>query len=1024
MKPVRLTMQAFGPYSEQETIDFRDAVDAGLFGIYGQTGSGKSTIFSAVTFALFGEAAKAEQETPSLRSDNADANRPTEVEFVFDIADRRYVVRRRPEQSRPKQRGNGETRDPHEAWLFDATGMALDDITPERPGKVIEEKKVGPVGKAIEDLLGYGADQFRQIVLLPQGRFEAFLAADTKARLGILRDLFDVSLYRRLAARMKADADAVERQFRTEREVFARRLDAEGFESLDALKSGIEESETSYSDLARVEINQREAQKKAYAALEAAKALDRLFETAINASNDVTALRQQASEIDAIAKKLQSAERARLLLDVERHVLETTTELATAKAALDVSAQKLAAATAAETRARAVHENEEAKASEIDQFRREIETMQRHQQTIERSIAISQAVAQATDQRGKSQASLQKSLDAITALLARKQRQQDGLKAARLTASKRQELLTKRTQLEHAITQAEVVEKVHADVASSKALVDTLSARHLGEQESASEAKSTFIEAERQLSSAQALHLASKLVPGEPCPVCGASDHPIPATGSPHHAGLDAAFRQTKELWEQRQSAERSTHANLVSAQSILVERQKRLAELNPSERPLVELRAELATIKHDIEALGPVLDIARAEGQLEETEERIVADEKIRDQHRSALQTAETELATARVRLEEMLSDIPEEHREATRLAELIASRADVLTRREDARKTARETATTARETALSSMKEQESAQKRMEEQRLRLSRAQDEFASRLEAATLTHEEYLALKPAFATIDQDRESVENYRRALFVAEETARKAKEAVATLDRPALPPFEMALQEADITLQKAQEVLATAAARRDQLNKLLAELADTISRLEKAEAESGPLRELAALFDSKNSHNLDLETFAIGAMFDQVLIAANQRLNPMSAGRYTLERALEGSGRGRRGLGIQVHDTYTGKPRPTATLSGGESFIAALALALGLADVVESANGKVRLDTIFIDEGFGSLDTENGTGTLDQVLQALNTLVSQNRAVGLISHVPLVQEAIPNGFYIRKDLSGSRVEQRGMI
>jgi exonuclease SbcC len=116
--------------------------------------------------------------------------------------------------------------------------------------------------------------------------------------------------------------------------------------------------------------------------------------------------------------------------------------------------------------------------------------------------------------------------------------------------------------------------------------------------------------------------------------------------------------------------------------------------------------------------------------------------------------------------------------------------------------------------------------------------------------------------------------------------------------------------------------------------------------------------------------------------------------------------------------------VHDTYTGKPRPTATLSGGESFIAALALALGLADVVESANGKVRLDTIFIDEGFGSLDTENGTGTLDQVLQALNTLVCQNRAVGLISHVPLVQEAIPNGFYIRKDLSGSRVEQRGMV
>ncbi|NOX74420.1 MAG: hypothetical protein GXP03_12650 [Alphaproteobacteria bacterium] len=170
--------------------------------------------------------------------------------------------------------------------------------------------------------------------------------------------------------------------------------------------------------------------------------------------------------------------------------------------------------------------------------------------------------------------------------------------------------------------------------------------------------------------------------------------------------------------------------------------------------------------------------------------------------------------------------------------------------------------------------------------------------------------------------------------------------------------------------------------------------------------------------------NTQKLDLETFAIGAMFDQVLDAANLRLGPMTANRYRLERDLEGGGRGRRGLGIQVFDIHTGKARPTTTLSGGETFIAALALALGLADAVESASGKIKLDTIFIDEGFGSLDTESGSGTLEQVLQALSSLVSQNRAVGLISHVPLVQEAIPNGFYVRKHLAGSTVETRGEV
>jgi exonuclease SbcC len=181
---------------------------------------------------------------------------------------------------------------------------------------------------------------------------------------------------------------------------------------------------------------------------------------------------------------------------------------------------------------------------------------------------------------------------------------------------------------------------------------------------------------------------------------------------------------------------------------------------------------------------------------------------------------------------------------------------------------------------------------------------------------------------------------------------------------------------------------------------------------------------LRNIAAATNGDNPHALTLETFAIGAMFEQVLKAANLRLGPMTTNRYQLERDIDGGGRGRRGLGIQVLDAHTGKTRPTTTLSGGETFIAALALAIGLADIVESISGKVRLETIFIDEGFGSLDTENGTGTLDQVLHILNTLVSQNRSVGLISHVPLVQEAVSNGFYVRKGLTGSTIEVREVL
>ena len=191
---------------------------------------------------------------------------------------------------------------------------------------------------------------------------------------------------------------------------------------------------------------------------------------------------------------------------------------------------------------------------------------------------------------------------------------------------------------------------------------------------------------------------------------------------------------------------------------------------------------------------------------------------------------------------------------------------------------------------------------------------------------------------------------------------------------------------------------------------------------TRLRQLEKETGPLRALADAFSGQNEMNTALESFAIGAMFDQVLQAANLRLEPMTSGRYRLERDVESAGgRIKRGLDIRVHDIETGRPRDLSTLSGGETFIAALSLALGLSDIVEASHGAIRLDTIFIDEGFGSLDTENDSGTLDSVLQVLQDIVGASRAVGLISHVPLVQQAVPNGFTVLKGVGGSSIEGR---
>ncbi len=280
----------------------------------------------------------------------------------------------------------------------------------------------------------------------------------------------------------------------------------------------------------------------------------------------------------------------------------------------------------------------------------------------------------------------------------------------------------------------------------------------------------------------------------------------------------------------------------------------------------------------------------------------------------------------------------------------------------------------------------------------------------------------YDACKAHFPTLDADQKTVSDHREGLIAARTTLQNATAACGDRERPDLAPLQLAFADATQTLNAANAALATARTDVSSLTKFKESLAAALAETERLETETGPLRGLADLANGKNDFKMTLETFAIGAMFDQVLEAANIRLDPMTRGRYRLTRGLEASGgRGKRGLEIEVFDINTGKARPTATLSGGETFIAALALALGLADVVESLSGKIRMDTIFIDEGFGSLDSENGAGTLDQVIQVLAALTEGSRAVGLISHVGLVQEAIPQGFYVRSTPSGSRVEER---
>lgn len=1024
MRPVRLTLQAFGPYPSRVVIDFRDAIKEGLFGIYGQTGSGKSTIFSAMTFALFGEAAKAEQEAPSLRSDHADPDVVTEAEFVFDIGARRYVVLRRPDQMRPKARGEGETRSAHEAYLFDATGMALDAISDAARGKIVAEKKVRDVDAAVMEMLGYGAEQFRQIVLLPQGRFEKFLSAKTKERLDILRELFDVSLYEKLMADLKSAADEAERQVRDERALCARQLAAEGFESTDALIAGIETATTKCAELRTIEEDKKAMAEVAEKALRQAEAIDERFTAAEKLTERLQTLEARKDDVEVLAEQVRQAERARGLIDIEERARDAEREVGEAESTREKAdgAAELAAREA-EKAAQALR-REEDRTDEVEVLRRRSDELERYGRILEVAADSKQTVETALNEQRDAENAFQAAQVQLTKLQEERASKGVELKAGREAETKRIEMAGRRAELEKRHLAAETYEGALRDLATAQGAVDEQRRKSEAISGRAEKARENYGTAEENLAAAQALHLATRLEAGSPCPVCGATDHPAPATGEIGGAGLDKAFRETREVWLAADREARQAGEVLVGMQATLEERRKRLSTLDEPEERANVIAVQIGREDTALAALGPRVDIVAAEAEIEDLGRRIEELEQKRDELRHSFDDRRNKAIEAKAAHDGRLAEVPEDLRDALTLAVTRKTVAGSLESLQAARTAAEKALNLAREKALAAAKDLEGADNTLADGKKRHNKAMQVFQTRLADAGLTAEAFQSLKPAIETLDEDREGVETYRREHKSASDAATNAASAIAGMSRPDLGALRETHQTNAEALGRATEERVAAQSRVDHLHRLRTGMEETLRKLADVEDASGPLRGLAALVNGQNPQKLSLETFAIGAMFDQVLEAANLRLAPMTSGRYRLERDLEGAGRGSRGLGIQVFDVHTGKSRATSTLSGGETFIAALALALGLADVVESASGKVRLDAIFIDEGFGSLDTENGAGTLDQVLQVLNSIVRQNRAVGLISHVPLVQEAIPNGFYVRKGISGSVIEERGLV
>ena len=1022
MKPLMLKLQAFGPYAEVETVDFRPAIESGLFGIYGNTGAGKSTLFNAISFALFGQAADKEKDLTTLRSGHAATNLKTIVELIFSEGEKSYLVRRWPSQNRPKLKGEGEIKEPHKAELFDITGIALSDISESNSGTVLKETKAREVDAKIIEILGYGPRQFNQIVLLPQGRFEAFLTAKTAERVAILSELFDVSLYKELTVKMIEKSKEAEDRVRADRQACAAQLKMHDFDTVDELIEGITVAAADFDEKAALSKSATETTALHQKALDKAVALSGLYRTYDLGHLKIQTLEGKKVEMDQVRTNKSMAEKCQLLIEPQKHVFRATEAFRIAGEQLTQSRSDHNAAIEHANRAKAVMDALEQQAGQVEVDKKSAIAYERYQGLLSAAAEIGSELDQKRMHCQDDQTTLDQDKTKISVLSQKQQSLKEKLVAVQANDMERVRMSVEQQNLTARRANALNFEQRRGALLTAQTNLTIAKESAVRSSQELEQEQKRYKKVEAKLSAVQSLHLANKLVDGEACSVCGSLEHPAPANGSPERQGLNEEFNASDEMKTRAENTNRENLTQLEVKKSTLKDCQTEFDACPPSIENSSDLQTQIGKVQTALEALGAYQDAALIQSGINECDIQLAELSKVKDSAVIAVQASKSDVDLAQQAFDLKQAEVPENLREVAVLNNALSALNQKMTTYSLELKAGSEQLIQANQDVIAAAQRVETASAYRTQTDEDMKKVQIDFAMMLKEAEMPEEYFEGWKAHIEHIQTYMETLKNYEQDLAHARGEIASNLTAIDGQARPVLENFNQLRDEHKNASDAAARQATLAEGHHSNLVTLQATIKSEYDRIEKVQKESADVRELASTFNGAVGPRVTLETFAIASMFELVLAAANQRLMPMSRGRYKLERDSDGKGVARRGLGITVFDVEFGTSRPTYTLSGGEKFMAALSLALGLSDVVESLSGNIRLEALFIDEGFGSLDTENDTGTLGDVLQTLTTMVGNTRAVGLISHVGIVKQEIPNGYYIHSGPDGrSTIETR---
>lgn len=1014
MRLHRLTLSAFGPFGATQTIDFDALSSAGLFLLHGPTGAGKTSVLDAVCYALYGAVPGARQSPgTSLRSDHAPQDLRTEAVLELTVAGRRLEISRSPAQPRRKKKGDGFTTEKAQAGLreYDA-----------EDGWRALSRSHQEIGEEIAQLIGMSRDQFCQVVLLPQGDFARFLRADAEARGKLLGRLFDTRRFAAVEERLGELRRTAEAQVRAGDErilgLAQRIAQAAGPAALEAPlpadrpgEPGLAGAVLAWAATARG--SARERLGIAVSVLAVAEARQAAARQDLDDARELAALQQRYQETRRRAEALEERRPER---DRHHERLERARKADRVAPALELreeAERAYRAASAARDRARDRLPGTltDAGAEHLAELERRVRQelggldaarlAERRSAQIDTERTALERQARADDEIIRDSSGWLDGWDDIRRqLLARIESAQEAATRAEQLAGL---LNPARTRLDAARRRdALATGTTRADLRLTRA------------RTRAAEARETWLDLRERRLAGIAAELAADLVDGQDCKVCGSPEHPRPARAGDGH--VDRATEE-RALDAYRRAEQESTDAGrelgVVTEKHAAARAASRPAQPagGPGEDGVSAGSAGDPTVM-ELEALvarlaGEHADAHRTAAGTHTAREALATAEREHTERIEGLRLAERRTAARTSRREAL------DQEQETLEAQLATARGSCASVADHGALLERRVAVLGE--AAEAVREEESAARRRKEADDRLAdaafRAGFDTPGAAAATLLTAAEQRELQHRVDAWQAEEAAV-----ADRLAEAAARSAA---------ARPPAD--LESAQAAHDTAERLVRTASATLTSARERCAQL-DRLSRKAAGEVRGlGPLREeyervarlagLTAGTSADNDRKMRLESYVLAARLEQVAAAATSRLRRMSSGRYTLVHSDARTGGRRAGLGLHVVDAWTGRERDTATLSGGETFFASLALALGLADVVTDEAGGVRLDTLFIDEGFGSLDDQ----TLDEVLDVLDTLRERDRSVGIVSHVADLRRRIPAQLEVVKERHGSAVRHR---